>query len=196
MKNRAKAPFDEDLRLDLSAELDPIFLQIKQLDDGKTGERLKALRKVAEVITKLPNHRQETYIERVAELGLMGKRNFKSMLKSVWQQQAKERQEAEIKEVEQSGSESDRLKLRVNHIRRNEGNGFKQFEIKRKVSDLIRIDMEKIGQFHCTPDKQCYWFDKRENRLYTLADKDVDLAVVINQRYGLNPSERVQLSSS
>ena len=190
MKNRAKAPFDEDLRSDLSAELDPIFLQIKQLDDGKTGERLKALRKVAEVITKLPDYRQETYVEQVAELGLMGKRNFKSMLKSVWQQQAKARQEAEIKEVEKSGSESDRLKLMVNYIRRNDGHGLKQFEIKRKVSDLIRSDMEKIGQFHCTPDKQCYWFDERENRLYALTGTDVALAVAINQRYGLNASER------
>ena len=190
MQNRTSVPLDEDLRLDLSAELDPITFQIKQIDNGKTEERLKSLRKVAEAITKLTDYQQEAYIDQVAEFGLMGKRNFKSMLKSVRQQQAKERQEAEIKEVERSGSESDRLKLMVNHIRRNEGNGFKQFEIKRKVSDLICSDMEKIGQFHCTPDKQCYWFNEGENRLYTLTGTDVDLAVAINQRYGLNQTEK------
>ena len=190
MQNRTSVPLDEDLRLDLSAELDPITFQIKQIDNGKTEERLKSLRKVAEAITKLTDYQQEAYIDQVAEFGLMGKRNFKSMLKSVRQQQAKERQEAEIKEVERSGSESDCLKLRVNHIRRNEGNGLKQFEIKREVSDLIRIDMDKIGNFHCTQDKRCYWFSKRDNRLYALTKTDVDLAVAINQRYGLNHTEK------
>ncbi|MDP7281810.1 MAG: hypothetical protein QGG39_18245, partial [Candidatus Poribacteria bacterium] len=140
MQNRTSVPLDEDLRLDLSAELDPITFQIKQIDNGKTEERLKSLRKVAEAITKLTDYQQEAYIDQVAEFGLMGKRNFKSMLKSVRQQHTKERQEAEIKEVERSGSESDCRKLRVNQIRRNEGNGLKQFEIKREVSDLIRID--------------------------------------------------------
>ena len=79
------------------------------------------------------------------------------------------------------------MKAQIEEIRKNKYS--KAFKIKQDLSSVVMTDMLERGRFYQTVSQQGFWFDNEVKRLYPIHNDDEPFKVLVNERYGINPSE-------
>ena len=128
------------------------------------------------------------YADIMRDAGLVrGERLFWNALKKARIAQAKKRKQEQMKHLESEAPELF-LKAEIENVRKNKYS--KAFEIKRDMSHIILYDMRERGRFYRTPSQQFFWFENETKTLFFIHTAgDETLGALINERYGINPSE-------
>jgi DNA primase len=179
---------NNDLEPILQTAPDYLQFQIDQLINADSASKNRGLRQVATQLARMPSFERDPYVEHVVDNGLMAKRAYKQMVKSLEKEQKEQAAEERVEKAKQEMGPEELLRFLVMDVRRNEDK-LKTFEVKQRVSELIITDMIENGQLHYTKESHYYWFNNLTKQLFVISRDREDLQILINRRYGINASE-------
>ncbi len=143
-----------------------------------------------EIFTLLANIDDKLALERYSDAmqraELVSKKSFNDALKDARIEKAKKRKQERMEFLESESPEL-YLKAQIEEIRKNKYS--KAFKIKQDLSSVVMTDMLERGRFYQTVSQQGFWFDNEVKRLYPIHNDDEPFKVLVNERYGINPSE-------
>ena len=178
----------DELKQLMNEAPDFIEWRINEVAELPERDRPKATREIFSLLILIDDRFQlERYAEIMQKARLVkGKRFFWGALKDAKIEQAKKRKQAFLLLLEKESPELF-LKAQIKETRKNKYG--KSFEIKQDISNIILTDMLERGRFYQTTSPQYFWFDDEAKTLYPIHNDDDPFKALVNERYGINPSE-------
>ena len=168
----------------LHSSPDFIAYQLKELAKLPKTKALSDLEAMMESMLSMSEMQIDHYATVSAGHGLAGKSVFKQIVKAAKQRDRQQQKEAALEIEKKELTNYQYLKNRINEIR--DDKGLVDHQVKQSVSRLVLDDFLAHGQFYCTVEQHCYWFDSVEKRLYLL---NQSVAPLVSDRYGINMTE-------
>ena len=185
-KDQQETRIDELKQL-MSDAPDYIEGKISEVTDLPERDRPKPTREIFTLLANVDDKLAlERYSDAMQKAELVSKKSFNDGLKDARIEKAKQRKQAQM-EILESESPDLFLKVQIEEIRKNKYS--KAFKIKQDLSSVVMTDMLERGRFYQTVSQQGFWFDNEVNRLYPIHNDDESFKVLVNERYGINPSE-------